>query len=66
MEKVLTLALIESLHKRIAYLKSKPIILLIDYAKILEKPAPILLNAAKRQTIPAFREKGIWKIAQES
>lgn len=66
MEKVLTLALTESLHKRIAYLKGKRIILLIDYAKLLEKPAPILLNAAKRQTIPAFREKGVWKIAQES
>lgn len=66
MGKVLTLALTESLHKRIAYLKGKRIILLIDYAKLLEKPAPILLNAAKRQTIPAFREKGVWKIAQES
>nr|MBI5455364.1 Fic family protein [Candidatus Levybacteria bacterium] len=66
MEKVISLALTESLNKRLAYLKNKTIINLTDYAKILEKPAPILLNAAKRQTIPAFREKGIWKIAQES
>lgn len=66
LEKVISLALTESINKRIAYLKNKTIINLTDYAKILEKPAPILLNAAKRQTIPAFREKGIWKIAQES
>lgn len=66
MEKVLALALIESLHKRITYLKGGPIITLIEYAKQLEKPAPILLNAARRQTVPAFREKGVWKIGQKN
>ncbi len=66
MEKVILLALTESFNKRLAYLKNKKIINLTDYARVLEKPAPILLNAAKRQTIPAFREKGIWKIAQEN
>ena len=64
MEKVLALALMESLHKRIAYLKGEAIITLIEYARELGKPAPVLLNAAGRQTIPAFREKGIWKIGQ--
>jgi Fic family protein len=63
MEKVLSLALIESLHKRIAYLKGNLIITLTEYASKLGKPAPVLLNAARRQTIPAFREKGVWKIA---
>ena len=62
MEKIITLALTESLHKRIAYLKGEKIVRLVDYAKIINKPAPAVLNAARRQTIPAFREKGIWKI----
>ena len=65
MEKFIALALAESLNKRLAYLKNNKIINLTDYAKILEKPAPVLLNAARRQTISAFREKGVWKIAQE-
>jgi Fic family protein len=66
MEKVLALALIESLHKRITYLKGEPIIALTEYASKLGKPAPVLLNAARRQTIPAFREKGVWKIGQNN
>lgn len=65
MEKVISLALIESLHKRITYLKSEKIITLSDYAKKSEKTAPALFNAAKRQNIPAFREKGVWKIGEK-
>lgn len=62
MEKVLYLALLESLHKRIAYMNGDEIMRIAEYAeKIHEKPQ-VLLNKAKRQTIPAFREKGIWKI----
>lgn len=62
MEKIITLALIESLHKRITYLGSKQVIPLVEYAKKINKPAPAVLNMAARQTIPAFREKGVWKI----
>lgn len=62
MADILFLSLCESLHKRIAYLKGEQIILLTDYAKKHGTPANGLLNKAKRQTIPAFREKGIWKI----
>jgi Fic family protein len=58
---LLTLTLIESLHKRLAYLKSQEIIKLTSYAKQEGKSINALLNAARRQTIPAFREKGIWK-----
>lgn len=65
MEKVLSLALLESLHKRIAYLKGENIVRLTDYAKNKKLSSKILLNKAKRQTIPAFREKGIWKIGSE-
>lgn len=63
MEKVIALALMESLHKRIAYLKGKTIIKLSEYIKQQNKSAPAILNAARRQNIPAFREKGVWKIS---
>ncbi|MFA6301230.1 MAG: Fic family protein [Candidatus Paceibacterota bacterium] len=62
MDKVLSLSLIESFHKRIAYLKGLNIIRLSEYAKMIGEKSSILLNKAKRQTIPAFREKGVWKI----
>jgi len=62
MEKVLTLALTESLHKRITYLKGVQIMRLSDFAKDSLQSFPALLNAARRQNIPAFREKGVWKI----
>ncbi len=62
MERIISLALLEALHKRVAYLKGQKIIEATEYAAKLNKPAPVILNAAKRQTIPAFREKGVWKI----
>lgn len=62
MEKLISLALLESLHKRLAYLKGWKIVEATEYAAKTGKPAPVVLNAAKRQTIPAFREKGVWKI----
>jgi len=61
-EKIITLALTESLHKRIAYLKGNKIIDLTEYAQKLDNRTSAMLNAAKRQTVPAFREKGVWKI----
>ena len=66
MEKIVTLALIESLHKRIAYLKGETIVPLVDYAKKHKKSTPSVLNAARRQKIPAFRERGVWKISTEA
>lgn len=65
LEKILSLALTESLYKRIAYLKGENIIRLSEYVKQQEKSAPAILNAARRQNIPAFREKGVWKIGTE-
>lgn len=64
MEKIVGLALIESLHKRITYLKGDNVIRLADYAKKHKKSTPAVLNAARRQNIPAFREKGVWKIGK--
>jgi len=62
MEKIITLALLESLHKRITYLSGQKIITLADYAKTHKKSINSLINFASRQTLPAFREKGVWKI----
>lgn len=62
MEKILILALLESFHKRIAYLKGQKIIRVSEYAEMRGKAANTLLNAAKRQTISAFREKDHWMI----
>ncbi len=62
MDRLIILAITESLHKRITYLKGQTIISLTEHAKTQEKSSHTLLNAARRQTIPAFREKGVWKI----
>lgn len=62
---LIALALQESLHKRIAYLKGQQIVKLSDYAARQGLALNAQLNAAKRQTIPAFREKGVWKIGEK-
>lgn len=65
MERVIALALLESLHKRIAYVTGNTITTLADYVREKNLGAPAVFNAARRQTIPAFREKGVWKIGKE-
>jgi len=65
MEKVVYLALMESLNKRITYLKGQKIITLSEYTKTHDLSAPAMTNAARRQNIPAFREKGVWKIGED-
>ena len=65
MEKILAPALTESLHKRITYMKGELIAPLSVYIKKHGLSAPALTNAARRQTIPAFRERGVWKIGQD-
>lgn len=60
----LYLALSESLHKRLAYLRGSEIIKLSDYIKQNSLNASATTNAAKRQTIPAFRQEGIWRIGK--
>ncbi len=62
MSQVIYLALTEGLYKRIAYLEGREIISLSQYAKLNKLSLASLINKAGRQTIPAFREKGIWKI----
>jgi len=62
MEGLVEKALMNSYHKRLAYLESKKIIGLNEYAKINKFSYSNMLNKAHRQTIEAFWEKGVWKI----
>lgn len=62
MDKIIALAVMEGLHKRITYLKGQKIIEVSEFVTKRNKSLSTILNAAKRQTIPAFREKGVWKI----
>lgn len=64
LEKVVSLGLMESLHKRITYLKGDKVIRLSEYTKSHAQSASAITNAARRQNIPAFREKGVWKISE--
>ncbi|MBF2754461.1 MAG: Fic family protein [Gammaproteobacteria bacterium AqS3] len=59
---MLHFALLESLHKRTTYLRGEMPVRLSDFIREHGLSAPALTNAAKRQTIPAFRERGVWKI----
>ena len=56
----LYLALSESLNKRLTYLRGNEIVKLSEYAKNNNISAALITNAAKRQTIPAFGQEGIW------
>lgn len=64
MEKVIFLALLESLHKRVIYLKSEIVILLSEYSRKNGLSPSAISNSARRQKIPAFRERGVWKISE--
>jgi Fic family protein len=64
MEEIVGKALTNSYHKRLAYLEGKKIVTLNEYSKINKISHSNLINKAKRQTIEAFLEKGIWKIGQ--
>lgn len=65
MEGLVARGLMESLHKRLSYLRGETIVKLSDHIRQHRLSAPAFTNAARRQTIPAFREKGVWKIAAE-
>ncbi len=64
MESILARALVESLHKRVTYMRGEPIVRLSEYVRQNGLSAPAVTNAARRQTIPAFRERGVWKIGE--
>lgn len=62
MEEIVLKALTNSYHKRLAYLEGKRIIKLKDYSKEFKLSPSNVVNKAKRQTIEAFIENGVWKI----
>lgn len=62
METIVVKALTNSYHKRLAYLENKVIIKLVDYSKKYNVSHQNLINKAKRQTIEAFMERGVWMI----
>ena len=66
MEEIIGRALTNSYHKRLAYMEGKNIVSLNEYTKINQQSYSNLLNKAGRQTIPAFQEKGQWKIAADA
>lgn len=65
MEEIITKALTNSYHKRLAYLESKKIVTLKEYAQKMGISLSNAINKANRQTIEAFLEKGVWKIGVE-
>lgn len=62
METIVAKALINSYNKRLAYLENKIIMDLSEYSKKYKFSHANLINKAKRQTIGAFMERGVWKI----
>lgn len=66
LEHIVAALLKESLHKRIAYLQGDEIALLSDLAREARHYSPqSLSNAAKKQSLPAFRERGRWKVGRQ-
>lgn len=57
--------LMESLHKRITLLTSPKIIRLSEWAKQNKVAGNIATNKATRQTLPAFRMGGVWRIGAD-
>ena len=64
MEEIVSKALTNSYHKRLAYLDGLTIVTLGAYAKKHQLSHSNLINKANRQTIEAFLEKGVWKIGE--
>jgi Fic family protein len=66
MEQIIYGALVNSYHKRLAYLKGLSIVTLSAYSKTYKLSHANLINKAKRHTIPAFMEKGVWMIGDNN
>lgn len=62
MEEIVAKALTNSYHKRLAYLEGARIVSLAEYAKTHGLSHSNLINKARRQTIDAFLERGVWKM----
>lgn len=64
LEEYLSLLLLESLNKYITIINGEKTMPLVDWAKKNKTSSASVLNKAKRQTIPAFRQRGQWRIAE--
>jgi Fic family protein len=62
MADIVNKALLNSYHKRLAYLENKNLISLKEFAKENNISHSNAINKANRQTIEAFLEKGFWRI----
>lgn len=65
MTRLLVMLVLEAMHKRIALTTSRRIIALADWARAVGISGQAATNKAKRQTIPAFRLRGHWMIAED-
>ncbi|MCE7482166.1 Fic family protein [Microbacterium profundi] len=65
MTRLLALLVLESLHKRIALISSRRVIPLADWARAAGISGAAAANKAKRQTIPAFRMRDRWMVAED-
>lgn len=65
-EHIFALHLKESFHKRIAYLEGDDIMFLSDISACNPAHSPqVISNAAKKQSLEAFRERGRWKVGKK-
>ena len=64
MTNLVGLLLAEALHKRLALLTSRRVVPLPVWAKAVGLRGNVAANKAKRQTIPAFRLRNRWMIAE--
>ena len=64
LEDYLSLLLIEALNKYIAIIGGKRIVPVTEWAKKAGVASAAILNKAKRQTVPAFRQRGQWRIEE--
>ena len=65
-EHIIAPLLKESLHKRITYLRDDEVLLLSKLIKGQSQHSPqSVLNSAKKQSLPAFRERGRWKVGKK-
>ncbi len=64
LEEYLELLLLEALNKYITIMNGVKTVTLVDWAKKNKVSSAAILNKAKRQTVPAFRQRGQWMIAE--
>lgn len=64
-ESHLSTMILESLHRRITYLRGARIDTVSEVARAVGIKPNVMLNQSRRQVIPAFRERGVWKIGAD-